>query len=781
MSTILVLFLLTGVPAGAGSPPAPAPVYWEKTHKEISRSAVRIARIDADDRLWEDYGLRLDLDCDPDVPVGAFGCRFWFFGNDAKNGTTLATVPTCSWGGHSLREWIIGGSDWEDSEYGICDALLQFFVTEFNASFFNHFYNPFWQTQPPTYLGGVDSGGDRDDDTLDQEGGFLDRAPARHFGRPSMEWALDGGDPGIEMQYTDQDNVWAWDRAREAFHLALLNCFEDENQRGDPAASCSAFAMNPNHTLPHGKTARAFRALGHQLHWIQDLASRAHVRNDAHPSLSYEEWLAKRPALRVADFEGVAQVVLDQLEARLSQLPSGVALQDFYDCVPRGGAFDPQSSLGLAEYTCRNFLSEHSIPYEEKERRPWYRRKAFEFPRITDQRVAFDQFPLADREYALTTYEDPLAIGENPYVYLKVRHAWCERTGRRVVPFTTRDPLVREDHASRLLPRAIAYSAAVINYFFRGQIEVDATRFDYDPGTGDLINVHVEVRNATANGEPMAGGDVALAYAYDDPSGSRVVDSYLVGSSLAVSSAAPSVFDFPIQIPAGSSKFKFYFAYKGLLGAEPNAVVGKLLQHGVDVGFAIDGTGYMTNPEFARQTEGLAQAVETGPVDGSVGLTVVLFEGCVQSVPNNWRVVVPYTTVDDQDEADTIAELLRDLQQRGDSCCYNPGVGLTKVIEELANSSRTDVDQVLVASTYAAGTYSYGGLTVDGVLQDAMQGDLVDEFDVLLTRAHYAAIWTPRVFPQPDSPGNPPEPGFVEVVLDETTYRDKALSILSRE
>jgi len=146
------------------------------------------------------------------------------------------------------------------------------------------------------------------------------------------------------------------------------------------------------------------------------------------------------------------------------------------------------------------------------------------------------------------------------------------------------DDKIHEAYARKLLPRAVAYSTALLDYFFRGKLDVDVV-----PDAADPTLVRIEGKNASP--ETLGGGTLSLYadVAVTDPAGvTRFVrqPATAIGSDLTVTAApdAPvrsALFKAPAQVD------RFVAVYKGTLGEErpnldpavdnPGAVIGKVL------------------------------------------------------------------------------------------------------------------------------------------------------------------------------------------------------------
>lgn len=153
------------------------------------------------------------------------------------------------------------------------------------------------------------------------------------------------------------------------------------------------------------------------------------------------------------------------------------------------------------------------------------------------------------------------------------------------------DDYVYEDYAKQLLPRAVGYSAGLLNYFFRGTIEIslpdDAVYSITGPG-GTFNKIKLKSRNTTASGEEMTGGTIQLVVKYKtaltDPfhNFTDCVEtssdfSYLVapeanGITSLSTSTTTLTFNLSPGIPLEATDVYLQVIYKGQLGNEADAV-----------------------------------------------------------------------------------------------------------------------------------------------------------------------------------------------------------------
>src|SRR5216683_358814 len=361
-----------------------------------------------------------------------------------------------------------------------------------------------------------------------------------------------------------------------------------------------------------GERDQAFRetflGLGHVMHLIQDATVPAHVRNDPHPTKTfrlgqpdevripidsdpYEDWVMHTLRLRRSLFDELADGTppggMPDLSAfNFSDAPVAGATLPITRLIDTGtyrNASNPAgladtALVGIAEYTNGNYLSKDTV----------FQRFAHPAVGSLGARSAEPDLFVAQPDGGFRQY------------FAK------ETAGAPVRPFVTEGPLhqslqaatglppgfggwflddkIHEAYARKLLPRAVGYSTALLDYFFRGKLDVDVM-----PDAVDPTLVRIEGKNASP--ETLDGGTLSL-YADVAVTDAAGVTRFLrqpataVGSDLTVTAAsAAPVRSVPFQAPAQAERF--VAVYKGKVGEErpnpdpavdnPGAVIGKVL------------------------------------------------------------------------------------------------------------------------------------------------------------------------------------------------------------
>ena len=423
-------------------------------------------------------------------------------------------------GGRSLFNWIGEGSIRED------DALR----------FLNHFHNPLrtWEAA-----------------------GF--RVPWPFLG-------VQIGSSSVLWQQDVEHSGWSWWDVRE-FYLDAL--------------------VRPQQSQREERLARTFEGLGRVMHLVQDAASPAHTRNDPHIGPSREELTAGRT--KGFNYETfVRDVGLDEpvfLDTLLAPRPVSAAWRNVAGNplapLPVAALIDSErydgsnpgvttgDPIGLAEYANANFFSEdRTFPGTN----PFTR---FPFPARTSIAVAALPVTLPSGETAIRQYYVKTGDGDTGYRvatvgFLRDYQLRFQLDAGRVDQKPVLDEEVYRDYARRLVPRAVGSSAALIDYFFRGRLDVGLLDDGDDP----------RMVGTNASDEALEAG--ALFVYAENAAGART----LVSSDQGVPVAGPvdpgaRLPDVPLTSRPTDAQ-RFVAVYRGGLGRErpgstsPGAVIGKV-------------------------------------------------------------------------------------------------------------------------------------------------------------------------------------------------------------
>jgi hypothetical protein len=269
---------------------------------------------------------------------------------------------------------------------------------------------------------------------------------------------------------------------------------------------------------------------------------------------TFDAWLAKAP-----DTPGVPDDGWQLLDGK-PEAPVAVArLIDTDRYVGGNPAVTAESLIGLAEYTNANFFSEDRI-FTENDINPQAR---FPFPRRSS--VVEQDFDVqvggatVKRRYLVKSSDGATGYRLATVGFLREYHQRFNLDWTRFRESPALDEVVYRDYAERLVPRAVTYSTALIDYFFRGQM------FAF----GDDLSMGIQ----NAGDEAMDG---TFALYYDDVGDTR---HPVPGASWALS-LGPDAFVTDLRVTAPSNPVpkepgKYMLVFRGALGNEPDAVIGK--------------------------------------------------------------------------------------------------------------------------------------------------------------------------------------------------------------
>jgi hypothetical protein len=387
-------------------------------------------------------------------------------------------------------------------------------------------------------------GGRREDDFLR----FLN-----HFHNPIAEWSAAGllGSVGQSSILWGQNTTlsgWSWQDVRNAFFDALTRSTRSDREL---------------------RLTRTFEGLGRQVHLVQDAASPAHTRDDPHALYNYESlvddvreraettfnaWLAASP-----DTPGVPDPGWQMLDSNPLAPVATARLIDTDRYLGGNPAITVGALIGLAEYTNANFFSEDRIFTENDvdtlKRFPYPNRAS-----VTEQ--DFDvsvNGSAVKRRYFVKTADGATGYRLATVGLLRDYHQRFSLDWTRFRESPALDEAVYRDYAERLVPRAVAYSTALLDYFFRGLVIPFGTDLSFG-----FVNANDEAMDGTFTLYYDDGSDVRRPV--PGAQWTRALAPFGLVEDLSVS--APSN-------PPAKESGKYMLVFRGALGSEREAVVGR--------------------------------------------------------------------------------------------------------------------------------------------------------------------------------------------------------------
>lgn len=414
-----------------------------------------------------------------------------------------------------------------------------------------------------------------------------------------VTWATGYTSPTVQGEATGND--MDWNAARNYYRLALTET--DKNRR-------------------EGNFAKTFQTLGQVMHLLQDMAVPAHVRNDFTAHLAFQKvnsWLPNKWYGNTYEWyvKNNESLVNSAMTSSAVVRPPNNLLTALWDANkydgnnPSGGTVQ-----GLSEYTNANFFSESTIFAELKDPTDIH---YFPRPNKADTNALEQEMLATTME---VTAEDgvqdrTIYVTKNTGGYKVAAYSFLgQRVARRIVadgiaPFSyvseweyNLDDEVYKDYANLLIPRAVGYSAGLLDYFFRGQLEITLpSRGVYALTEGmngaGFSQVRLQARNTTLGSEIMPAGQVTLVARYkvaqadpfqgaEVPVGAEFVYNVAtLDTPVAIQRDQPVelAFAFATPIPLWATDLTLQVVYSGRLGNETAAgFAGE--EDAVAVGFA---------------------------------------------------------------------------------------------------------------------------------------------------------------------------------------------------
>lgn len=272
---------------------------------------------------------------------------------------------------------------------------------------------------------------------------FLSPRPRSHFHEPISNTGLGRVfDSAINWSLSSVGNQeWSWNDAREYYFKALTS---------------------PTKTERDENWAKTFRALGQIMHLLQDSANPAHVRDDPHVLRDGLHDFMDRNSVAAYSSAGIISPdssILEGAGALRNEPFSNLFDRNMYHGSNPGITLG--ADVGITEYANANFFS--------------------------DDRIAGQNSPVPPYPSLAELVPAP---APSPYLTL-ARLGSAAFPGARVARYTGNetltqflnlefdllgklrlDDVVYDAYARHLIPRAVGYSAAVLKYFFRGELEV---------------------------------------------------------------------------------------------------------------------------------------------------------------------------------------------------------------------------------------------------------------------------------------------------------------------
>jgi len=406
----------------------------------------------------------------------------------------------------------------------------------------------------------------------------------------------------------DDKQTWSWNNIRDIYYEALTS---------------KDLTWGERRLL----LAYTFLGIGHQLHLAQDKAVPDHVRNDSHVKevipdffqrlsggLFFESWAEKNRYL-IRDYAAgnpiYPEIDLAEPYENIDALPVAklIDTRTYFET----GIPSASLSIGLAEFTNANFFSADTIFAAERYSNHMDHKHYFPYPRESDTNLQefIDEGALPARrneygetEFVISMVSDRMQIEHfvQPTYFTRYLDPLTNLVYLRTFYLSEK---CHADYAAELVPRASGYSTALIDYFFRGSIEISLPEdglYAFIDSHVDRGNIHsvgfdrieLMARNTSFYGEALNNGSIELVIAYNTLDHDYPFENFTSmppysGPFYTVvpeANGRRSISDTPVKlefdlhevpIPLTATDLTLHVVYKGELGAET--------EKGVAVGF----------------------------------------------------------------------------------------------------------------------------------------------------------------------------------------------------
>ena len=281
----------------------------------------------------------------------------------------------------------------------------------------------------------------------------------RHFHEPLFNVGLLGFDSAINWALRaiggQGEEAYSWNDAREYYFKAVTSETKDDRNK---------------------YWSETFRALGQVMHLLQDSANPSHVRNDPHPVDDGLHDFMNGKSVSSYIGGGIFSPDSSMLEQSGPAGPNGEPFSNLFDRNMYSG-LNPEATLGtnigITEYTNANFFSDDRIPGQSFFFPPYIYPSLAELipapvpsPYLTLPRLGPPDLPAARAAKLTSNQAAAQFLLTNTHFHL---------IGKLQL-----DDAVYDAQAQTLIPRAVGYSVAVLDYFLRGELEVTHQVFEVE-------------------------------------------------------------------------------------------------------------------------------------------------------------------------------------------------------------------------------------------------------------------------------------------------------------
>lgn len=330
--------------------------------------------------------------------------------------------------------------------------------------------------------------------------------PRHHFHNPRLAWGEAGwrpppfstqlGDSSVKWSQNENQTVGgkhSWKDARDSYFQALTATTDSERKR---------------------LYAETFKSLGHLIHLVQDAAVPSHTRNDTHVNYkgigdpdSFHGW-AELATGMIANSSPLFNSSLLNQSAPNAIAPVPISrIIDSTDGDIGTLALSPGLNIGIAEYSSANFFSDDTInsPHFQSPLSSQVEVRAPEYDatRAKLRRYVYFRPGFGEQDYPLA-----LASAMRPYVIDPL--AIPTENGL--------DDKVFQGYGAKLFPRAIGYSAGLIDYFFRAQVDTADPPLGYVlvPWEARRSSIDVQGVKVIGDGQQTGNGTIQMVLLHEN-------------------------------------------------------------------------------------------------------------------------------------------------------------------------------------------------------------------------------------------------------------------------
>ncbi|MFO1511519.1 MAG: hypothetical protein U1F83_01165 [Verrucomicrobiota bacterium] len=371
-------------------------------------------------------------------------------------------------------------------------------------------------------------------------------------GRDSFSWASTRDCPGVDIWLdgiglnAGKYNIWSWQNARDKEWLGLTATYRSSRQAA---------------------LLEMFRAVGQFVHLLEDASQPEHTRNEQHL------W----PGSPIEDYGGKHLESLNYQPGMLDWRAAGFTkMKDFWDrnLYTGGGATLDEDAgggakLGLAEFSNGNFLGarhqypEYFSPGDVRHYPLPSRDNSTNYKQVkADPNIGLDTYTLKNGNEAKGIYIKKNGDGITGIYLSRINYLGAKKfSGLSAKAFCTiDDPNVLYDYHSILIPKAIDYSAGLLDYFFRGGISVTIT--------GDSQSVWtITVQNTS--GDTFKGGTFSVLEELLNNGNRTQVQQITLGANETVLHGGTKDITMTSAVTANA---KYTVVYKGTIGFSNGSV-----------------------------------------------------------------------------------------------------------------------------------------------------------------------------------------------------------------